>query len=348
MGTLASRDRDAVTAMSRELLTLHLDGKNVIANVFSQLRECLELENVMLYSLAEHCAGWTIGRWEVDGVSGADELLSAFRDVLATSEGQALYYDRTKPAAAQRNRLIEATAMIDRNGPGTWESSSMNRLVLGPANLGRHKQHRALLCEGASLLGWFGTIYPEALTARQQAMFSALLSPMRQRLLVERRLECASQVQTALEVTMERLGSPAFFIGVRGRIHHANTAGRALLRERRPDVSSSITDALAGRPGCIAFDLTEVRDGGETYWLAIARPDPEALIAARIEACVERYGLTPRQRDVLALLVRGLANATISSLLCIGERATELHVTALLDKLGVDSRAAVAARILLG
>jgi DNA-binding NarL/FixJ family response regulator len=49
--------------------------------------------------------------------------------------------------------------------------------------------------------------------------------------------------------------------------------------------------------------------------------------------------LTPREREVLALLAEGLANKAIAARLGISEHTAKFHVNAILSKLGVDSRA---------
>ena len=54
---------------------------------------------------------------------------------------------------------------------------------------------------------------------------------------------------------------------------------------------------------------------------------------------VDPHGLTARQREVLRFLVQGLSNAEIAMQLHRSERTVEHHVTALLTKLGVASRA---------
>jgi DNA-binding CsgD family transcriptional regulator len=63
---------------------------------------------------------------------------------------------------------------------------------------------------------------------------------------------------------------------------------------------------------------------------------------------VARWGLTPRQREVLGRVAGGDATGTIAAALGISERAIEMHLTALFDRVGVDSRAALVARVLLG
>ncbi|MHC1558770.1 helix-turn-helix transcriptional regulator [Actinomycetospora sp. C-140] len=55
-------------------------------------------------------------------------------------------------------------------------------------------------------------------------------------------------------------------------------------------------------------------------------------------------GLTPRQADILALLADGLTNAQIAERLVLSVRTVDHHVSAVLDKLGVGSRAEAAAK----
>ncbi|HET7767773.1 MAG TPA: helix-turn-helix transcriptional regulator [Chloroflexota bacterium] len=52
--------------------------------------------------------------------------------------------------------------------------------------------------------------------------------------------------------------------------------------------------------------------------------------------------LTPREREILALLVDGLPNAAIAARLFITENTLEHHLTHLYAKLGVASRAQAA------
>jgi DNA-binding NarL/FixJ family response regulator len=53
--------------------------------------------------------------------------------------------------------------------------------------------------------------------------------------------------------------------------------------------------------------------------------------------------LTVRERDVLRLLVLGWSDKEIAAALGIGRRTVSNHVSGILDKLGVPSRAAAAA-----
>ena len=60
------------------------------------------------------------------------------------------------------------------------------------------------------------------------------------------------------------------------------------------------------------------------------------------------YGLSPREREVLELLVDGRTNREIGAALFISEKTASVHVTHILDKLGVTSRGAAAALAIRG
>ena len=59
-----------------------------------------------------------------------------------------------------------------------------------------------------------------------------------------------------------------------------------------------------------------------------------------------RLTLTPREREVLSLVVEGLPNAAIAARLCITVNTLEHHLTHLYAKLGVASRAQAAVHAL--
>ena len=102
----------------------------------------------------------------------------------------------------------------------------------------------------------------------------------------------------------------------------AMEAGAAgyMLKDVDPDtLAAAIRDVAAGRPALhpqVARRL--MRQSGE------ARPSFASL--------------TARERDVLRLVVEGLANKEIAARLRIGEKTVKTHVSRVLDKLGVGDR----------
>ena len=65
----------------------------------------------------------------------------------------------------------------------------------------------------------------------------------------------------------------------------------------------------------------------------------QALIQAATQPPGPGYDLTPREQEVLALMVEGLSNPEIAKRLVIGLSTVKYHVSSIFSKLGVTSRA---------
>ena len=132
------------------------------------------------------------------------------------------------------------------------------------------------------------------------------------------------------------------------------TATRAI-RERWPQVQvialtsfqekKLVQEAL--RAGAISYLLKNVSvdDLAEAIRAAYAgRPTlaPEAtraLIQAASQDDTPGYDLTPREHEVLALIVEGLNNPEIAERLTVSRSTARAHVSNILSKLGVSNRA---------
>jgi NarL family two-component system response regulator LiaR len=99
------------------------------------------------------------------------------------------------------------------------------------------------------------------------------------------------------------------------------------------DLAAAIREAHAGRstlaPEAIQALIQPDR----------ATPHPEQGLA-------EAYELTPREEEVLALLVEGLTNPEIAERLVISRSTAKAHVSNILSKMGVSNRAEAVAQAL--
>jgi predicted ATPase/DNA-binding CsgD family transcriptional regulator len=112
-------------------------------------------------------------------------------------------------------------------------------------------------------------------------------------------------------------------------------------------------DAASLKPRLSPAEFARAWDAGRA--LSIPEAAAEALaLAVTLAGAAETdsprgaetpppFGLTRREREVLALVVAGKTDPEIAETLLIGRRTAESHVSAILAKLGVETRAAAAA-----
>jgi DNA-binding CsgD family transcriptional regulator len=99
-------------------------------------------------------------------------------------------------------------------------------------------------------------------------------------------------------------------------------------------------DARALGAAPLIADIEALARRSRTQLAAPGLPNGEPDLAA---TSADPYGLSPRERDVLALLVDGRSNGEIAKELFVSPKTASVHVTHILDKLGVNSRGAAAA-----
>ena len=133
-----------------------------------------------------------------------------------------------------------------------------------------------------------------------------------------RAAERLRQVRPAAGVVLlSQYADPAYALA----FLEGGTEGRAyLLKERVADLDQLLAA------------IREVAGGGSVI-------DPkvvEALVADRARAAQSPLArLTPREREVLALLAEGRSNAAVAEGLVLSERAVEKHINSIFAKLGL-------------
>ena len=93
--------------------------------------------------------------------------------------------------------------------------------------------------------------------------------------------------------------------------------------------------------------LAEVESLSRRARIALA-PEPTATgesTPAQPAAPGGELGLTPREREVLALVAQGRTNRQIAQALFISDKTASVHVSNILAKLGVANRAEAAATV---
>lgn len=108
-------------------------------------------------------------------------------------------------------------------------------------------------------------------------------------------------------------------------------------------VAGFLPKSLDGALMMKAIEL--VLAGGRYVPPDVLRGLPPAAVSVAFSDPREGSDITPRQREILALLLKGLPNKVIAGQLDIAEATVKMHVTALLRVHGVSSRAELLAKL---
>jgi DNA-binding NarL/FixJ family response regulator len=102
------------------------------------------------------------------------------------------------------------------------------------------------------------------------------------------------------------------------------------------------TELLSDRPQGVGYllkdrvaDLAEFLDALERVAAGGSALDPEVVAQLLARSRHPLAGLTPRERDVLALMAEGRSNAEIGAVLVITDSAVSKHINSIFGKLGL-------------
>ncbi len=342
MPRLTNADRRRVAEASACLATMVDGGPPGVSVVLPEFRPLLGMEHGLSFAVADRGEGPAI-----DFLFGyavpTQPVRAALAEMARRFQGRFGGFDALRPERPQRNvpmTMRDVVAASPRPPPVVGE-------LFPRFGIAGFDQLRVLVCEGSSLLAWVGGFREAPFTDRDKQVLGALVPALRRRLAIERQLEEAPVAIAALGAALEAVGTAAFVVRGSGAVVHANAAARALLDQDRRLVTALLRDQLRGLAAA-SFDLVRLEGGVPDHWLALlrggTRPDP----APRVAAAATRWGLTAREAEVLGRLARGEANKTIAAALGCSPNTVEIHVSALLEKSGCESRAQLVARFWSG
>jgi predicted ATPase/DNA-binding CsgD family transcriptional regulator len=216
-----------------------------------------------------------------------------------------------EPSAA---RELYARSLQVRRRLGDTRGVAMGIINLGHVALGQRDiaGARAALGEGVRLLGELGYEYGEAVCAVGLAALA----------MAEGQPVGAARLLGCVEATLERLGNTLeppdrrAFERTRALVMAALGSAR-FLAEFSSGVGLTMAEAMVTAPA--------------------DAPSPSPVVS------LEAQALSPREREVARLIARGKTSKEIGDALAMSERTADTHAAHIRDKLGLRSRAEIAA-----
>ena len=338
MGRPPREELNRIRDIKDSLATLHDGGPAGLEEVMPEVARLLEASRAAAYGLEAHPDKCELSFCHP--VQFTPDAPRIFGEWVRGQRTRWALFDPHCPEPYNRNVALTDKDLV--RWAGRLEATPLAKELFPRLGLKAHAQLRVLVCDGSNLLAFVGGWREEPFDSRTRERLQALVPALKRRLLLERTLLRARWLTSALAVTLEHVAAAAFVVDGKGRVLHANTAGRALLEKDRAGTSAALHSPGRARSG--AFSFTRLAGPGQpdTY-LAVSRA-PVAGVEPRLSQLTAQWELTPRQREVLALLAAGRPNRSIAEELHCAEGTVELHVSALLSRACCESRAELIAK----
>lgn len=330
------------------------DKRPAFPDVLPALRITLDVDAVALYRPRLAGGGAEGGPWTIDvlGVAAEPQLQARVRGGLKKlAAGAPAFggFDPLAPVVAERNAVVRPTM---REGAAAKREAALLAHVYphGGGDL-----VRVLLCDGPVLLGVLTVFNSKTTGAAAIKRLQATVPALARRLAASNALNAAAMGPGSAGALLDALSASGFLVDDDGAVLHANPAGRAALASGGAALGKRIAAAAAsgktGR-GVVVVPLGDTETNGDTKRrglravMIVEKTAPAPL--QRLEAFAREGELTPRQVEVLRELLRGSSNKKIAETLDCAEVTVEVHVSALLRKGKVKSRAALLAKLWAG
>lgn len=355
MSTLSARDHRLVRDLVARLRQLEHGSGPALSELVPAVADLVGGGKPASYAVRIEEQGYDLDFLYSRGMAGSEaECGQIWGDAVRNGPPRGLLYTPARPERSQRNRafllprqheMLAKPALLGPTGlTAPKDLSPFASQLEAFRRLGIHQDYavRALVCEGDALLAWIGVYRPDPFTPRDQQLLQALVPALRARLSLEKQLELSIFAHGAIGVLIEQIAGPAALVTPQGRILACNAPLRAELERDGSGTKEALVNSVKGLHPFAK--VTKISALGAPDSRLVVFPQPSAP-EQRLERVCSRHALTPRQTEVLRMLVRGASNRVIAATLDCAERTVEIHVTAILSKLGVESRAAALARV---
>jgi DNA-binding CsgD family transcriptional regulator len=277
--------------------------------------------------------------WIVGAAGPRAPILSRDLAKTATSAAHWFRYDPLRPAPTQRNVVWHAERADAPDDSGRF----FDRLG---RNLG---QTRILLCDGPVLLAWIGILGPpDARRLRDEYALRKIAVGARKRLRLALGVP-PSLVRISFEASLDAYPGEAYVVRENGRVQYANELAAARIIRDPIGLRRALAVAVRGGSGAASgFDVQPLRSSGIPPHYLVTRRAGCVDLEARLRHAGARWGLTPRQIDVLGRLALGDANKEIAARFAMSVRTVEQHVATILERAKADSRLRLVARVWAG